>query len=1363
MMQERQILIVEDDELNRNMLSEILSGEYKVLEAENGQEALKILNRCKDSIALILLDVMMPVMDGYSFLDSMKKDSALALIPVIVMTQGGSEDDEVSALSHGATDFVSKPYRPRVIMHRVANLIKLRENASLVNQFRIDRLTGIYSKEFFYQKVRERLDENPEKEYTIVCSNMENFKLYNDTFGREAGDCLLQDIATSMRVRIGETGICGRYGADRFLLLQEREQEAEDRERFIQRIQTERPKIIRNVSVKWGIYQIVNRSMPVEQMCDRALLAVDSIKGQYNQQIAVYDDALRSKLLQEKAITDAMETALEEGQFAVYYQPKYSLKDKCMAGAEALVRWIHPERGFLSPGEFIPLFEKNGFIPRLDQYVWRQVCVQLRDWQEKGYPPMAVSVNVSRADVYQPHLADTLMDITKEYGVDPAFLHLEITESAYTESPEQIINTVEELRERGFIIEMDDFGSGYSSLNMLSQMKLDVLKLDMKFIQNEMIKPETQSILNDIISMAHRMHLSVVAEGVETEEQMMRLNAVGCDYVQGYFIAKPMPASEFEELIASVETPVGTINGQFDIENDRICQQSIDILNSLVVDLMLAGIIDISRSSITILKDSTGERDLRGEHPYSEFFYNRMQSTIMAESAEALRLADLSYLVEKLENKEKISYDFHMKDGTWQRCIWQPFQNYEIDGQRILLYSSNVTGEYKGNERVSDVLENQETIIQGLGDVYFSVLLVDYLHDRVSVFRHEDEVGREIADHIEKCSYCWSVAVEQYCGEQVSEESSDVLRRTLSLEHLRKNREGFSVSYRKKAKNGSRYLEARVSFVEKNDGSRVAVVGTRSVDDAVNYEKTLRTRMQMIAAALGTMYPLVAEVNITKNSYQIATYSEFINKTAATSGTLDDFITVGKSTLPDKEEAEAFYKLFCRQNQIDAFRRGEKELLLRHRQMGDDGFIHWMETRVIFVAGEDGDMHEISLSRPIDKEIRLKENLEMAKEAAEAANRAKSAFLFNISHDVRTPMNAIIGFADLADRYIHNPEKLKGYLKKIRISGDYMLKLLNSVLEMARIEKGRMALDYEPAELTEVCQNALAMFEEEAESRHLCYQYDIAFDQITANIDRVRVEEILSNIVSNAIKYTGEGGSVNVSVSLEEKTNNKYVMTAVVKDNGIGMSKEFLPSIFSSFERERNQTTAEIQGTGLGMGITRSLLDIMGGDIRIESELGVGTAVTVSIPFERVTSPDVYKENVHAEDYFELFRNKRILLAEDNDLNAEIAAELFKQAGLLMDRAEDGVACVSMICRADPGYYDAIVMDIQMPNLNGYMATQRIRSLKDPQKSSIPIIAMTANAFEEDRKEALESGMDGFVSKPVDINKLFETLAEIIR
>lgn len=548
MISQKKILIVEDNIINRMMLKEILASEYSVLEAENGQEALEVLKVHGEGISLILLDIIMPVMDGYTFLSHVKANSAYSAIPVIVTTQSENESDEVTALSNGAADFVAKPYKPQVILHRVASIIHLRETAAMINLIQYDRLTGLYGKEFFYQRVKEILLQNPEKEYDIICSDIVNFKLVNDIFGISAGDQLLCRVAEQYRNVVGADGICSRFNADQFACLVEHRRYTD--ETFI-RVASEINALssVKNVVVKWGIYTIKDRELTVEQMCDRALLAAHSIKGQYSKYFAEYDDELRSHLLWEQSVTDGMEPALAEGQFEIYLQPKYRIIDNGLSGAEALVRWNHPEWGLQPPAQFIPLFERNGFITKLDQFVWDQACAVLRDWDDKGYPLISISVNVSRADIYNADIADILTKTIHKYGLPPSRLHLEITESAYTEDPKQIIDTATHLRELGFVIELDDFGSGYSSLNMLHKMPVDILKLDMKFIQSETAKPVSQGILRFIMELARWMNLSVVAEGVETEEQLERLRETGCDYVQGYYFAKPLPVKDFEALI----------------------------------------------------------------------------------------------------------------------------------------------------------------------------------------------------------------------------------------------------------------------------------------------------------------------------------------------------------------------------------------------------------------------------------------------------------------------------------------------------------------------------------------------------------------------------------------------------------------------------------------------------------------------------------------------------------------------------------------------------------------------------------------------------------------------------------------------
>lgn len=546
---QKQILIVDDDPVNRADLRTILTPEYRVLETENGAQALGVLRERPDEIALILLDLVLPGMDGCAFLAQAKAEQALASIPVIVTTRQDSEAAEIAALSGGAADFVVKPYRPQVILHRIANIIRLRETSAMIRQVQYDRLTGLYSKEFFYQQVKQLLLLHPEQEYDIICSDIENFKLINDMFGVPTGDCLLRGVAELYTGLVGDQGICGHFNADRFACLLKRQACYTDTLFLRFGAQVNTLSNAKNVIMKWGIYPVTDRTLPVEHMCDRALLAARSIRGQYGKHFARYDDALRSPLLREQAITDSMEAALAQDQFQIYLQPKYNIKDDRLAGAEALVRWQHPEWGLLLPSEFIPLFEKNGFITKLDQYVWNKVCSVLQAWSGAGGVPLSISVNVSRADVYQADLIELLTATLEAYGLPASSLHLEITESAYTEHPDQLVATVRRLRELGFVIEMDDFGSGYSSLNMLNQMPLDILKLDMKFIQSETAKPVDQGILRFIMDLARWMNLSVVAEGVETRAQLERLQEIGCDYVQGYYFAKPMPCSAFEALL----------------------------------------------------------------------------------------------------------------------------------------------------------------------------------------------------------------------------------------------------------------------------------------------------------------------------------------------------------------------------------------------------------------------------------------------------------------------------------------------------------------------------------------------------------------------------------------------------------------------------------------------------------------------------------------------------------------------------------------------------------------------------------------------------------------------------------------------
>ena len=393
----------------------------------------------------------------------------------------------------------------------------------------------------------------------------------------------------------------------------------------------------------------------------------------------------------------------------------------------------------------------------------------------------------------------------------------------------------------------------------------------------------------------------------------------------------------------------------------------------------------------------------------------------------------------------------------------------------------------------------------------------------------------------------------------------------------------------------------------------------------------------------------------------------------------------------------------------------------------------------------------------------LNAKLQIAVENAESANHAKSTFLFNMSHDIRTPMNAIIGYADLASRHSDDPAKLKNYMENIQVCGQNLLMLLNNVLDLARIENDKTEMEYSVSDVDKDFRNCIAMFRNQADSKgqtltvttHLLHPY--------VYVDIPHLTEVCTNLVSNAVKYTGAGGTIRCDVTQKPGKKEGWCDTVVtVADNGIGMSQEFQKHIFEPFERERTSTVSKVEGSGIGMGIVKKLVGLMGGTVEVESRIGVGSTFTVTIPC-RIASKDETqaKRETNPSDQ-KCLCGTRILLTEDNDLNAEIATELLQEEGCTVDRAKDGVECVDMLEKAANGTYQLILMDIQMPVMNGYDAARKIRRLDDPQKANIPIIAMTANAFTEDRQVALDAGMNDHIAKPINMNVLVPTLRKYL-
>ena len=412
-----------------------------------------------------------------------------------------------------------------------------------------DELTGIYNKQAFYAKTKEMLLDNPDKNFDLLRINIERFKVLNDLFGESTGDKLLRYIGKFLKEINLPLCVSGRLYADNFVVCYEAGKG--DSRRMINTLQMVADSFAINnrTILSFGLYRIDDKTLPVSVMCDRANMALWKAKGNFKNPYCEYDEKMRQQVLKEQKIINAMERAIQNKEFTLYLQPKYDIEKGTIIGAEALVRWISLENGFISPGDFIPVFENNGFVYEVDKFIWEESCRYLRKWLDEGREVHPISVNVSRIDLYTPKLVQHLVNLREKYQLPSQYLELEITESAYTEDPEQIITITRQLREAGFVILMDDFGTGYSSLNMLKDIQIDVLKLDMGFLKSSDYSAKGGNILTAILKMAESLKMQTIAEGVETKEQVEFLKSIGCKYVQGFYYSKPLPVDEFEKLI----------------------------------------------------------------------------------------------------------------------------------------------------------------------------------------------------------------------------------------------------------------------------------------------------------------------------------------------------------------------------------------------------------------------------------------------------------------------------------------------------------------------------------------------------------------------------------------------------------------------------------------------------------------------------------------------------------------------------------------------------------------------------------------------------------------------------------------------
>lgn len=677
-------------------------------------------------------------------------------------------------------------------------------------------------------------------------------------------------------------------------------------------------------------------------------------------------------------------------------------------------------------------------------------------------------------------------------------------------------------------------------------------------------------------------------------------------------------------------------------------------------------------------------------------------------------------------------------------------------------------------EESNRILNERNQVLSALSRYYTTVLLCDLKQDTFEIIKADAFIYNDHEEKQEQVrgSNCYSERIRYFFENVLIKDSAPEYLERLLPDHLMKElKEKDSIELYHKTipnENGFKHFLARAIRLFNDEEHFKIILCFYSVDEIIKKEQEIELQREIIAG-LGKEYFSVLAVNLEKD--QVFSYRE----SEENGRIISDFCrecdnrwskiipSYAKVMVSDNTNGE-----FEKQLGLEALRSQEKDYSMTYEFKSETG-INYHQVRVAYVKKKDGTRMAVVGTRNIDslikKERMQEEKLKKAYDAAKSANKAKTEFLNNMSHDIRTPMNVILGYNQLMKSLLTEPKQLD-YQKKIEQSGKLLLSIINNVLDMARIESGNMKVDENFEIVGGVVDEILSTFSSEAEEKgiHLSSSMQVTHKNILC--DSTKIRKIYVNLVSNAIKYTPSGGNITITVEELPCEKEGYMkVKSEIKDTGIGMSKEYLPMLFEPFSREHNTTTGKVGGTGLGMAIVKKMVDLMGGSIEVESEPGKGTIFTFTL-MHKIADKKYYSrkiETAESSDSVEKLRGKHVLLAEDNNLNAEIAVAVLEKTGLVIDRVEDGIQCVSRIEQMPSDTYDLILMDIQMPNMDGYKATQCIRHLNDKKKAKIPIIAMTANAFTEDRIRAKEAGMDEHISKPVDVKLLLKVIHKLVK
>lgn len=608
----------------------------------------------------------------------------------------------------------------------------------------VDEETGVMDRKSFYDRVRSLLDEYADLEFEMMVTDVERFHIANELLGEEAGDELLHRLGDCLKANEFELSAVGRLYSDHFAVFYPAKQSIRDH--IIKSLQEIAAGFSDHymITLDFGIYPVHERELLASVMCDRAKMALQRAKGNYMVNCSIYDEDMHQAAIRKQFVVNSMEEALAKKQFLIWLQPKYDLRTEKIVGAEALVRWQHPEHGFLSPAMFIPVFEDNGFIMKLDAYIWEETCRLLARWREEGRLLLPVSINVSRVDLHNPHLSELLLGLVQKYDLPPALLELEITESAYTEDARQIIAFTETLRQHGFTILMDDFGSGYSSLNMLKDVPVDILKLDLHFLSSDDTSGRGGNILNSIVRMAKWLNLEVIAEGVETQQQADFLRSIGCRFVQGYYYSRPLPVDAYEKLLTAAG--VGTA----ELHTDAAHQPMEDIWSPLAQYNLLfnnmacgIGLVALSSVGLELLRGNDGYYPLVGVERVLQ------KGAKVQQALPFLWPEDEKLLQEALQNSEErasqteIVVRYQRPDGLAWLNISVAFVEKELQQTLFYLFVHDVTKQYEKADMLQHLFDELPSGI-GVYEMRGKELLIRYISHSVAEFHGVPEMQQRL-------------------------------------------------------------------------------------------------------------------------------------------------------------------------------------------------------------------------------------------------------------------------------------------------------------------------------------------------------------------------------------------------------------------------------------------------------------------------------------------------------------------------------------------------------------------------------------------------------------------------------------------